>query len=1024
MTIRAILSSCVVILSTHLAMPHPKNEFRVFVSSTFTDLQPEREQLVKKTFPRIRAACRERGVEFVEIDLRWGITEEESRSGRTIRICLEEIDRCRPYFIGILGSRYGWVPGATEIEKDPEMLAAFPWLREYAASEKSIIEMEFAHGALLEKNDSAFFYEQLDNNSPLPLDLAERKLRPQEQDPGRGRAGGPLENLKDTLRTTGLPYRRFTSPEELGEQVYRDLLAILDRDWPLAKELTPAEHARLDHDAFSRNRRKSYVANSEYYDAFAKHVESDGPPLVVWGQSGLGKSALMAYLAHEYERRNPGAFVIQHYIGAAEDTNAEDIMRHILLEIKERYDLTDAIPPDSALREEFPSWLAKVKDERLKMKDENGSDDSSFISHLSSFPLVLFIDALNQLTGLAHELHWLPDFIPPNVRLVVSTTPGEPLEELRRRVWQELELRPLTGEQVETIAQNFLAEYRKVLQPEQRAMIAAEEKTRRPLFLRTVLEEVRVFGSHSKLSAHLAGFLASEDERDLFQLVLARMERDHGEEAVRTVMTAIWAARHGLSETELLEVTNLPRLKLSELLIAMEYHLMQREGLYTFFHNYLREGVEQRYLSSSFFSPPLGEGPGEGLVGTSSEWSNEINTRETVHELLAQYFSTREYAARRREEEPWQWRAADNIDQLWRCLADSDMFMLFANEEQRYNFIAYLQSFERERTQELFRALHEAVRADGTFDRALELAQTARIAGYYDAATGILAAISERADAMELDYKTSLRIKREQSQLYSEKHEYKLALPLCEEIVALIESKEGKSEELFNAMIDLSTVMHGVRDYAGAEIVIRRALEFGNLASDTMRLNAMQNLASFILAQGDSENAIASFKEGFMLSSKLLGRSHPSTLLFSMNLAAALIIAGHCAGALEILEEALPVIKQTLGDRHVWYIACLEHMGKVLTDAGEYSNANGALLELVDKSVSVYGFMSEQALRAQLSLGYLYYQTREFFKAKEIYEKYLPALELCVGSKHQIISRASDTLDKIYAALSDNNLAL
>ena len=69
------------------------NELRLFVSSTFRDLMPEREQLVKKIFPRIRKECRERGVEFTEIDLRWGITEEESRTGRTVRICLEEIDR-------------------------------------------------------------------------------------------------------------------------------------------------------------------------------------------------------------------------------------------------------------------------------------------------------------------------------------------------------------------------------------------------------------------------------------------------------------------------------------------------------------------------------------------------------------------------------------------------------------------------------------------------------------------------------------------------------------------------------------------------------------------------------------------------------------------------------------------------------------------------------------------------------------------------------------------------------------------
>ncbi len=36
------------------------NELRVFISSTFRDLQEEREHLVKKIFPEIRALCRER----------------------------------------------------------------------------------------------------------------------------------------------------------------------------------------------------------------------------------------------------------------------------------------------------------------------------------------------------------------------------------------------------------------------------------------------------------------------------------------------------------------------------------------------------------------------------------------------------------------------------------------------------------------------------------------------------------------------------------------------------------------------------------------------------------------------------------------------------------------------------------------------------------------------------------------------------------------------------------------------------
>src|SRR5438552_4042675 len=103
-------------------MPQTQSELRIFISSTFQDLQEEREYLVKKVFPEIRQLCRERGVKFTEIDLRWGLTEEEATQGKVIRTCLEEIDRCRPYFIGIIGSRYGWTPKYSDIQRDGELL--------------------------------------------------------------------------------------------------------------------------------------------------------------------------------------------------------------------------------------------------------------------------------------------------------------------------------------------------------------------------------------------------------------------------------------------------------------------------------------------------------------------------------------------------------------------------------------------------------------------------------------------------------------------------------------------------------------------------------------------------------------------------------------------------------------------------------------------------------------------------------------------------------------------------------------
>jgi len=128
-------------------------ELRVFVSSTFRDLQEEREHLVKKVFPEIRARCRARGITFTEVDLRWGLTDEDVVLGQVIRTCLEEIDRCRPYFIGITGERYGYVPELLEFYQDPELLRRYPWLEAAATDGASILDLEFQHGALLHPND-------------------------------------------------------------------------------------------------------------------------------------------------------------------------------------------------------------------------------------------------------------------------------------------------------------------------------------------------------------------------------------------------------------------------------------------------------------------------------------------------------------------------------------------------------------------------------------------------------------------------------------------------------------------------------------------------------------------------------------------------------------------------------------------------------------------------------------------------------------------------------------------------------
>ena len=88
---------------------------RLFLSSTFKDMNAERDYLVRVIFPQVEEYCRKRHIKFEPVDLRWGVTEEESRNGYVLNACLTEIDDSRPFFIAILGSRYGWSPGHKEL---------------------------------------------------------------------------------------------------------------------------------------------------------------------------------------------------------------------------------------------------------------------------------------------------------------------------------------------------------------------------------------------------------------------------------------------------------------------------------------------------------------------------------------------------------------------------------------------------------------------------------------------------------------------------------------------------------------------------------------------------------------------------------------------------------------------------------------------------------------------------------------------------------------------------------------------
>jgi hypothetical protein len=75
--------------------------FRVFVSSTFSDLIAERNALQEQVFPQLREYCQKHGARFQAIDLRWGISEEAALDQQTLKICLHcnKPIRFNPFYV-------------------------------------------------------------------------------------------------------------------------------------------------------------------------------------------------------------------------------------------------------------------------------------------------------------------------------------------------------------------------------------------------------------------------------------------------------------------------------------------------------------------------------------------------------------------------------------------------------------------------------------------------------------------------------------------------------------------------------------------------------------------------------------------------------------------------------------------------------------------------------------------------------------------------------------------------------------
>ena len=660
-------------------------EVRVFISSTFKDFHAERDLLVRDVFPKLKERLRKCRVHLVDIDLRWGVSEEDARSGNALDICLDEIDSCRPYFLGLLGHRYGWKPDgedhsitASEIyhgvlkndipaqivelrsiledkfenvqlsdEQKNCLSYNYKWdgkkgkylLRNNVErADLEMIRSIFAGFSAYQRDRSFFFFR----SEELSRELAEGKniddffdSDPQEKE--------QLDNLKQEIEDNCQPPVEYFDLEEFGEKVEEILwkrmeLEFADAD---AEEKDELEIEADFHELFIADRTRHFVGREELLGEMLDFLdEADGQQiLAISGKPGVGKSALLGQFTGELLETRTDYFIIPHFVGASpSSTGVRNNLIYWSKKIARELGEEIEIPGDiNELKQLFESLLEKISKQKRT---------------------IFVIDAVNQLEkdDYAQMLRWLPWQMPENVKFIISTLPGKPLEALRNR-GETVRFAELTGLTVDE-RKRFVERYLKAIShefPHDDAQVAFFEKIEHghPLYIQVALEELRLFGEYHAVMNRILQLPGTIEE--LFEQVLERIEGMYGRDLVQDAMCYIACGRQGMTAPELKDLLKqyspqdpdgnqmprLPDMLWSRLYRSFSGYLFEREGVIDFFHGQLKTAVGNRYL-------------------------REKQGRDNYHRVIADYFEFRwqEPYARAVDELPHQIHKAGKEERL------------------------------------------------------------------------------------------------------------------------------------------------------------------------------------------------------------------------------------------------------------------------------------------------------------------------------------------------------------------------
>ncbi|XP_053293523.1 telomerase protein component 1 isoform X3 [Pleuronectes platessa] len=532
---------------------------RVFISSTFRDMHAERDILVWSVFPELRRRAASHCLYLQEVELRWGVTEEESC--RATELCLSEVCRSQ-MMVGVLGERYGLVPPKPVLPDLPQ----HSWLAS-APEGLSITEMEIRQFQALfpdSVNQRMFCYFR-DPNITKSVPAAWRSdFAPESKE-----AESKMASLKSSIRASdikvtenypcewggvveGKPYLR--NLEDFGKAVLDDLWTAVVKQFVEEDEEAEAASDVSEQEVHQEALQRQFFGRAKLLSRaveVVEQVQSKGGLMVVDGGPGEGKTVFMAALADALRTRDKSKSnlvcdVISYSTAASQSARSVQNLLRCLVQ-----------------------WFRKIRNTEKKSPLPHSYKDllSEFHSALSDVkrnkPLVLMVDGMDGVQDGGGQLNsnWIPQQLPQGVCLIVSITPKADLLQtlVKRRSTVPFTLGQLTMPDRREIIQRGLEAFGKKLSDtafnNQLQNLIMKKGAMSPLFLHLACEDLRNFASFDQLKKTLQDL--PESLSQLVQHNLNRLCSQHrGMLGLRWTLAVLTVSPTGLRERDLYSVLN------------------------------------------------------------------------------------------------------------------------------------------------------------------------------------------------------------------------------------------------------------------------------------------------------------------------------------------------------------------------------------------------------------------------------------------------------------------------------------